>query len=147
LTIKIQENETDCFRKNPTAAPFTKLKSNSKLQIAIVEDVPGLLDTYVRILQALGHEVVATAFSGEQMLESLTDIRVRSLDMAIIDYRLGSGMDGLTLANLLMEKNPNIKIVMATADNDWIRTEAKNHGLAVLSKPFSLREFRSLISS
>lgn len=120
-------------------------KRNVGLRIAIIDDAPSLVETYSIVLRAKGHKVVATAMSGEQILTSLDDNRARSIDVAIIDYRLGNGIDGLSLANMLLERNPHMKIIIASADES-IRNDPKCSGFAVLRKPFSAFELRAGVS-
>jgi CheY-like chemotaxis protein len=145
LREQIGATDQEGFGNNKSEKPPTKSRHGGALRIAIVDDVSSLVNMYSLALRTEGHEILATAETGEQLFASLDDNQVKEIDVAIVDYRLGNGMNGLTLANLLLQRNPKIKIVIASAD-ELVRSDAKRRGLTVLTKPFKLSELRECIS-
>lgn len=145
LTEQDKLSEKNGSGSIPSEKTVTNPKRNGGLRIAIVDDAPSLVETYSIVLRTKGHDVVATATNGEQMLAWLDDNRAKNIDVAIIDYRLGNGIDGLTLAQLLLKKNPHIKIIIASADES-LRNEPNGSGFFVLRKPFSAMELRASVA-
>lgn len=119
---------------------------HERFRIAIVEDVPMIANLYSIALKRQGHEVVMTALTGERMLRALDEKEAREVDVAIVDYRLGTGMDGLTCAKLILSKSPGTNIILATADDSFEKEEVTSHSVQVLKKPFSINLLLECIS-
>lgn len=100
----------------------------TRIKTLIVEDhfiaLRGLRDVLREIVPAV--QVVATATNAS---EALRAARIQSLDLAIIDVRLGSRPNGLKLTKELVAEFPNLKILMYSADTTPYRMkDAKESG-------------------
>jgi len=85
----------------------------SKIKTILIEDESVLRDMLVRLLsEAEEFEVVGSWKDAESALENVDGIHP---DVAVIDFRL-PGMDGIELTRKLIERWPNIKALILTAD-------------------------------
>lgn len=83
------------------------------MKVLIVEDEPlfrALLETSLR---SQSIEVTASISSAEEALTLQLDPDTR---VAIIDYVLGDGMDGIIVGNTLMERHPALSCILLTAN-------------------------------
>ncbi|PZU50013.1 MAG: histidine kinase [Sphingomonas sp.] len=89
------------------------------LRILCVDDDPAVLQALATALAAQGHEPLMAA-SAAQALEIA---RGQQPTAAILDYQLGDGPDGLTLARQLRRRDATLPIAMVTAASvaglDW----------------------------
>jgi DNA-binding response OmpR family regulator len=93
-------------------------------RILIIEDEASLRKTLARILQQAGFEVT-TAESAEQGLDYL---KTTTFDLIFTDLRL-PGMAGLEALKRIQSTNPNIPVVLFTAQPDInSAVEALRHG-------------------
>lgn len=93
-------------------------------RILIIEDESSLRKTLARILQQAGFEVT-TAESAEQGLDYL---KTTSFDLVFTDLRL-PGIAGLEALKRIQSTNPNIPVVLFTAQPDInSAVEALRHG-------------------
>jgi response regulator NasT len=81
-------------------------------RIALAEDEPDLLVAVSRLLEKLGHQVVAAVANGSELIEACAaqevDLAVADLDMPV--------MDGLTAAEELTERGIPVVIVSGHPD-------------------------------
>lgn len=80
--------------------------------VLLVED-----DEFTRqtIKQALITKGVKVAFDVNNVKEAIEWARVNHPDVAVLDYNLGAGPNGIDLANSLRKSLPEIGIVLLTA--------------------------------
>lgn len=79
------------------------------MRTLIVDDEPGIRSVAGKVLNRAG-SVCEMAATGEEALERLTRER---FDIVLLDIRL-PGMDGLTLARHVQQRDPDISLVMIT---------------------------------
>jgi AmiR/NasT family two-component response regulator len=103
-----------------------------RLRIVVADDEPDMREYFARILPRLGHQVVAAAADGcqlvEQCLEHLPDLVITDICMP--------GMDGIQAAEQLYLRRP-IPVILVSAHHDpelIARAEA-DHVMAYLVKP------------
>jgi DNA-binding response OmpR family regulator len=132
-------------RENLPRNPNTGASKERRLKIAIVEDDPLLCNLYSTILTTMGIQIPIIAQNAEQMINAIGEGQTKNLDLAIVDYRLGKGINGLDLARMIAQDNEQIEIMIATAD-DSISEEVREAGFTLLLKPFSVRDLREFIS-
>jgi DNA-binding NtrC family response regulator len=104
-------------------------------RIAIVDDNPSIIKSYLLVLNARGHEVVISAKSGEEIVSATREGKLKDIDVIIMDYLMGE-INGLQAAAVVNEHDPRIKIIIASGE-DEIVNEVSVSGLAYLRKPFS----------
>jgi CheY-like chemotaxis protein len=115
-----------------------------KKRVAIVEDEPDVLTTYMMFLERNGYGSAVAFVTGEQFVQSVADGKV-SPELVIMDYRL-PGIDGLEAAKQAERLKPEMKVIITTAD-DSIEHRAATLGFSFLQKPFSLRQLLQVIES
>jgi two-component system cell cycle sensor histidine kinase/response regulator CckA len=114
-----------------------------KTKILIVEDNPIVAEDLKIKLTKLGYDITATAYSGEQALES---VKERKPDISLMDIRLGKGINGIDTA-LKLKKQSNIPVIYLTAhaDDDTISLAKTTEPYGYLVKPFNDSELKSAI--
>lgn len=115
--------------------------------IAIVEDYFLLCHLYSSFLEKNGHQVIFAGFSGEEILTAISNGRLGkdNLDIAILDYHLGHGIDGVETAIRIRELIPSTKIIIVSSDT-VIEKDAARNGFLFLAKPFSTASLLSTIA-
>lgn len=113
-------------------------------RVLVVDDDPWICRLLTRFLSSEGFEV-ATVTSGRSMWQKLESW---SFDLLILDLRLPSGEDGLSLAKSIRQES-EIGIIMLTGRSDCVD---KIVGLEVgaddyVTKPFEPRELLARIRS
>jgi len=80
--------------------------------ILLVEDEPGVLQTFVEWLQSSGFDIkVYQARDAETALKIAAEFEI---DLAILDWNLGTGLNGLDLLEDLFIFQPNIVAILVT---------------------------------
>ena len=86
---------------------------NAPLRIAVADDEPDMRDYFARILPALGHNVVAVAADGEELLELC---QTTCPDLVITDVKMPR-VGGLEVARRLGERGVPVLLVSACHDD------------------------------
>jgi two-component system, response regulator PdtaR len=116
---------------------------NRSLRIAVADDEPDMRDYYRRILPTLGHEVVAVARDGRELV---AQCRAARPDLVITDIKM-SDMDGIDAAAQLYRDGPvPVILVSAYHDADFIQRAEANHILAYLVKPIQQADLEPAIA-
>jgi two-component system, cell cycle sensor histidine kinase and response regulator CckA len=104
--------------------------------ILVVDDVPEQREIASRILARLGYEVYAVA-SGEEAIDYL---QKHSVDLAILDMIMDTGMDGLDTFNEILQFKPTQKALIASGFSECDRVrEARRLGAhQYIKKPYTL---------
>jgi DNA-binding response OmpR family regulator len=111
-------------------------------KILVVDDSPQISKALSDLLSASGY-VVRTAPSGERALQILESAR---FDLIITDLKM-TGMTGIDLARQVLQKMPNLPVVILTGFGDMDSVvNALRLGVAdYLKKPFSIDEVTSVV--
>ena len=105
---------------------------NRPLRIAVADDEPDMRDYFRKILPRLGHQVVAAAGTGRELLELC---RAAGPDLVITDIRMPD-LDGIDAATLLYQERPvPVILVSAYHDPELIARAGADHILGYLVKP------------
>jgi response regulator NasT len=113
------------------------------LRVAIADDEPDMRDYFVRILPVLGHRVVATAKTGEELVAQCLATRP---DLVITDIKMPD-MDGIDAAIRLYRDLPvPVILVSAYHDPDLIRRAEVDHVMAYLVKPIKQADLEPAIA-
>jgi response regulator NasT len=116
---------------------------SESLRIAIAEDEPELLADLEESLAEFGHEVVATAANGAELVERC---RETAPDLVITDIKM-PGMDGLQAAEQIRKLRPTpIVIISAFHDQEFVDRALKEHVLAYLVKPLNDHSLKASIA-
>lgn len=116
---------------------------SSRLRIAIADNERDMRDYFARILPRLGHEIVATAQNGRELVERCHASRP---DLLILDIRMPE-MDGLQALQEICSVHPVPAIlVSAYSDQDLVRRAEENYVMAYLVKPVKQAQLAPAIS-
>jgi CheY-like chemotaxis protein len=111
--------------------------------ILVVDDEPLVADTLSLLLMIDKHRV-EVASDGEQ---ALTKYKEREYDLVITDF-LMPGIDGLELARLVKERNPQQPILLVTGHVERVSNSGElrlQNIEALLGKPFSLLQLQEAL--
>src|SRR5262245_38271722 len=102
------------------------------LRIAVADDEPDMRDYFRKILSHLGHQVVAVAANGRELVEQC---RATLPDLVITDIKMPE-MDGMDAATALYDERPvPIIVVSAYHDPQLIGRAEADHVMGYLVKP------------
>lgn len=116
---------------------------SESLRIAVADDEPKMRAYFQDTLAVLGHQVVAVAENGRQLVEQCRSSRP---DLIITDIKMPD-MDGLQAASEIRSENaiPFI-LVSAYSDREFIDRALQNYVLAYLIKPIKQAELETAIA-
>ncbi|MFE5537967.1 response regulator, partial [Streptomyces sp. NPDC056519] len=87
-----------------------------KVRVLVVDDHPVYRDGIVRALTVSGRaDVVAEAENGARALEL---IRSESPDVAVVDYYLGTGLDGIAVVHAVVRDHLPTRLLLLSATTD-----------------------------
>jgi two-component system response regulator AlgR len=102
------------------------------MKILVADDEPLARARMVSLLEEIGgHEVVAEAGSGQEVLQQYQHYRP---DIVLLDIRM-PGMDGLQAAQELSHMEPPPAVIFTTAYNDYAISAFDAHAVGYLLKP------------
>jgi two-component system, response regulator PdtaR len=119
------------------------MKSDHVLRIVIADDEPDMRDYFCKILPRLGHQVVATAQNGKELVEHCRTLRP---ELVITDIKMPD-MDGIEAAGLIYREVP-IPVVLVSAyhDADLIARAEADHIMGYLVKPIKQADLQPVIA-
>lgn len=124
----------------PAAALQAGEEDVAGLAVLVIEDDATVLHA-TRALLSQWRCRVATCARAADLDEALAGFGAP--DVAIVDYQLGAGANGLDLVARVRARYPDMGVVMVTAESDsGVRGKLADSGLPVLEKPVSPRELR-----
>jgi response regulator NasT len=105
---------------------------NRTLRVAIADDELDMREFLDETLRRLGHDVVAAAGTGRQLVDACL---AEHPDLVITDIRMPE-LDGLDAAQAIYDRQP-IPIIVITAhhDEEFVERAQERHVLAFLVKP------------
>ncbi|HHD16631.1 MAG: two-component system response regulator [Thermoplasmata archaeon] len=107
-------------------------------KVFIVDDEPFIHQLYKDILEFNGFEIVGQAYDGEEAVEMYSSMEEKP-DIIIMDHRMPN-KDGVDATLQIIEKDPDVKIIFASADST-VRARAVEAGaVEFLCKPFQIKE-------
>jgi response regulator NasT len=113
------------------------------LKIAIADDERDMRDYFQEILPLLGHQVIAVARNGKELVELCASVHP---DLVITDIKMPD-MDGIDAASQLYRRGP-VPVILVSAFNDpeFIRRAEADHILAYLVKPIKQADLEPAIA-
>jgi response regulator NasT len=113
------------------------------LRVVVADDTATMQHFYETLLPKLGHEVVAVAATGAELVEKCDQLKP---DLVITDIKMPD-MDGLEAAAKIYEKQPvPIIVVSSYHEDELIQRAAAEHVLAYLLKPLDVNTLAAQIS-
>ncbi len=115
---------------------------NHALRIAVADDEPDMRDWFRTILPLLGHEVVAAAENGVELVANCRELKP---DLVITDIKMPD-MDGIDAAVRIYRDGP-IPVILVSAYHDpkLIERAESDHILAFLVKPIKQADLEPAI--
>jgi len=116
---------------------------NSSLRIAVADDEQDMRDYFRKILPLLGHQVVAVAHNGRELIDQCLALRP---DLVITDIKMPD-MDGIEAAVQLYKEMPvPVILVSAYHDSRLIERAEADHILGYLVKPIKQADLAPVIA-
>jgi response regulator NasT len=113
------------------------------LRIAVADDEPRMRDYFEKILPRLGHQVVAVAQTGRELVEQCRAVHP---ELVITDVNMPE-LDGIDAATEIYREQPlPIILVSAYHDAQLIRRAEADHILAYLIKPIKQADLEPAIA-
>jgi two-component system, response regulator PdtaR len=113
------------------------------LRIVVADDEPDMRDYFKKILPRLGHQVVATAKTGRELVERCLALHP---DLVITDIKMPE-LDGIDAAAVLYKEWPvPVILVSAYHDAELIRRAESDHIMAYLVKPIKQSDLEPVIA-
>ncbi|MEJ5989865.1 hybrid sensor histidine kinase/response regulator [Ramlibacter sp. PS3R-8] len=116
----------------------------SGLAVLVIDDDATVLHATRALLVQWGCRV-ATCGRGDVLDEVVAGLG--PLDVAVVDYRLDGGRNGLDLVEGVRDRHPGMGVVMVTGESDpQVLDQLAESGLPVLEKPVSPRDLRRTLA-
>jgi two-component system, response regulator PdtaR len=115
---------------------------NRSLRIAVADDELDMRDYFQKILPLLGHQVVAVAQTGRELVDLCAATKP---DLVITDIKMPD-MDGIdAAAQIYLKVAIPVILVSAYHDPDFIRRAEADHIMAYLVKPIKQADLEPAI--
>jgi len=113
------------------------------LRIVVADDEPDMRDYFKKILPRLGHQVVAAATTGRELVEQC---RALHPDLVITDIKMPE-LDGIDAAVVLYQQRP-IPVILVSAyhDPELIQRAEADHIMGYLVKPIKQSDLEPVIA-
>ena len=114
--------------------------------VLLVEDEPSVRNTVCRQLETLGHHVI----TAEAAAIALTLLRTeRAIDVLLTDVVLGSGMNGIDLADAARVFRPGLPVIFMSGFTavPEAQKRIRNSGAPLLAKPATLSQLESALNA
>lgn len=116
---------------------------NTTLRIVIADDEQRMREFFSEAVQRLGHEVVAVAETGRQLVDACGTSQP---DLILSDIKMPD-VDGIDAAAEIYQQGPvPVILVSAFHDEEFIERARQNHILAYLVKPVKETDLKAAIS-
>ncbi len=113
------------------------------LRIVVADDEPDMRDFFEKSLRRLGHQVVAVASDGRQLVELNRTARP---DLIITDIKMPE-LDGIDAAVAIYKERPvPVILVSAFHDAELLQRAEADHILGYLVKPIKLVDLEPVIA-
>jgi response regulator NasT len=115
---------------------------NQSLRIIVADDEQDMRDYFRKILPRLGHQVIALAEDGQQLIEHC---RTLHPDLVITDIKMPH-LDGIEAASIIYQEWPTpVILVSAYHDTELIARAEADHIMGYLVKPIKQADLEPTI--
>ena len=113
------------------------------LRIAVADDESEMRDFFEKVLPRFGHQVVAVAENGNQLVSHCRELKP---DLVITDIKMPE-LDGIEASSQICQERPvPVILVSAYHDPELIARAEADHVLAYLVKPIGIADLQPAIS-
>ena len=114
-----------------------------RLRIVAADDEPDMRDFFVKVLAHLGHDVIAVAADGVELVEKCREL---DPDLIITDIVMPN-MDGVEALRAIGQERPVPGIIVsAHHDDELVRRALHEQVLAFLVKPITMEDLQPAIA-
>jgi two-component system response regulator HydG len=113
-----------------------------RFRVLVVDDEPGMRETLVDILEAVGYDV-STAVDGDGALDV---VHAHDVDVMVMDVQMPK-RDGVSVLEQLGPPPPAVIMMTAYALEERLHAAVDSNAFAILHKPFPVRWLLSLVAS
>jgi two-component system chemotaxis response regulator CheY len=114
-------------------------------RIFVVDDEVYLQDLYADLLGIVGHEIVDTAFNGEEAVLKFESMAEKP-DLIIMDHRMPI-KNGVEATTEILALDPHAKVLFISADVSQEKKVQEIGAVGFLEKPFPMDKLFRLIES
>ena len=115
----------------------------TSFRIVVADDEPEMREFFEKVLPRFGHQVVAVAENGRQLVEHCRQLKP---DLVITDIKM-PGLDGIEASSqVCRERAVPVILVSAYHDPELIARAEADHVVAYLVKPIGLADLQPAIS-
>jgi two-component system, response regulator PdtaR len=116
---------------------------STSLRIAVADDEEDMRDYFRKCLKRLGHQVVAVAQSGRELVELCRAVRP---DLVITDIKMPE-LDGIDAAVAIYRERP-VPVILVSAYHDAALSERAeaDHVLGYLVKPIKQADLETVVA-
>jgi CheY-like chemotaxis protein len=132
----------DASGRSDRMGDHTRPIAQSIKSIAIVDDEKELCTLFSMLVRSLGYRAECVAYDGDEIVQLVLEDSIHP-DLILMDYRMPT-MNGLQAAERIRRVRPEMKIIIATAD-DSVRRDVTAAGIYFLQKPFSISALSRMI--
>ncbi len=145
VTILLPRHRGEARSKADEAAPHDYSKAATRKTILVVDDEDTIRQNLCEMLEDLGYETTQAADGRSALRVLLSDA---SVDLLVTDVGLPNGMNGRQLADAARVRHPELQVLFITgyANTNLFGNEAMEHGMEVLTKPFTMEAFSKRVS-
>jgi two-component system cell cycle sensor histidine kinase/response regulator CckA len=126
----------------------SKYRLDRPAKVLIMDDDEGVLDVLSKMVEALGHHVVASKEGGEAIeLYAKADAAGEPFDVVIMDLNIPGGLGGRETIRRLRERYANVNAIVSSGySNDPITANYISYGFkGVLPKPYTMKQLEDAI--
>ena len=108
--------------------------------IMVVDDDGFLHSVFERMMNILGHTIVANAYNGEEAIEKYVSLNPKP-DIILMDQRMPV-MNGIEATNEILRINPSALIIFVSADDSISEETVTVGAVGFLTKPVRSKEIQ-----
>lgn len=147
MLFPTREMERAVEERLPHVPAVAQVEDGAAAHVLVVEDHDEVLAIAREILESAGYRV-STAPSGDEALQFFEATHAEDrIDLLFTDLVMPGGMNGLVLADAIVDRDPSVSVLMTTGYNEELVINGpRARATDVLSKPYRRSELLDRIS-
>jgi DNA-binding NtrC family response regulator len=116
-----------------------------KETVLVVDDEPTVRSVLAGLLSGLGYRCIVAANAVDAVL--IIEANLFTLDLLVTDIRMPGELDGVDLANMVRERQPDVAVLLITGYAASATMErAASSGYRILEKPFRHTQLQAVVA-